>query len=101
MKVRTIFTPFTVDGEVYTLPSVTVPDQAMSIQEIIARFTRTGSVPVASHPIESGNEAFDPGFDPLDFRPDIVDSFKQPEAEKPKESKPTTSPEAEQAEGTT
>lgn len=55
----------------------------MTIQEIIARYTRTGTLPVASFPADQGgNEAFDPSFDPLDHQPDqIVASLtpKKPE----------------------
>lgn len=50
-------------------PSMTVPDQSMTIQEIIARFTRSGVMPVAVHSDEGGQMADDPEFDPLEFDP--------------------------------
>lgn len=82
-------------GESFPSPSVTVPDQSMTIQEIIARYTRTGALPVSSAPLDSGgNEAFDPGFDPLDYQPDdIVQSLapKKPSNESSPAS-PTSTP---------
>lgn len=54
-------------GQVFTKPSCTVPDQSMTIPEIIAKYTRTGLVPQSfAKRDEGGNSAFDPGFDPLD-----------------------------------
>lgn len=48
-------------------PTCTVPDQSMTIQEIIAKFTRTGLVPQSFvHRDQGGNAAFEPDFDPLD-----------------------------------
>lgn len=53
------------------LPSCTVPDQSMTVQEIIARFTRTGVIPVRDYSDEGGNSApDDPEFEPLDFDPE-------------------------------
>ena len=58
-----------------TLPSMTVPDQAMTIAEIIARFTRTGMVPASYlNDEEDGQEASsDTSFDPLDHVPSEFD----------------------------
>lgn len=54
-------------GQVFVKPTCTVPDQSMSIPEIIAKYTRTGLVPQSfAKRDEGGNTAFDPGFDPLD-----------------------------------
>lgn len=51
----------------FTKPSCTVPDQSMTIPEIIAKYTRTGLVPQSfAKRDEGGNAAFEPGFDPLD-----------------------------------
>lgn len=64
-------------GEVFPLPSCTVPDESMTIPEIIARFVRSGSMPVSVHSDIGDNEAFEPGFDPLDFQPkEVVDSLR-------------------------
>jgi len=38
-KVRNLFNAVPDPGEVNTLPSLTIPDQAMSIQEILRRYT--------------------------------------------------------------
>lgn len=53
--------------QIFTLPTLTVPDQSMTIAEIIAKYTRTGLVPQSfARKDEGGNTAFEPGFDPLD-----------------------------------
>lgn len=104
MKFNTHYDYTIPPGELFPSPSVTVPDQSMTIQEIIARYTRTGSLPVASFPQDSGgNEAFDTGFEPLDYQPDeIVQALKPkkaPEAEKtPTASEVPSVNEAEKAE---
>lgn len=55
------------------LPSCTIPDQSMTISEIIARFTRSGVMPVQVFNDDGGNEApDDPEFDPLDFDPEYM-----------------------------
>lgn len=56
-------------AEVNSLPSVTVPDQSMTVSEIIARFTRSGVMPVKVGQDPGGQSALDPDFDPLDFDP--------------------------------
>lgn len=54
-------------GQYFELPTCTVPDQSMTIQEIIAKFTRTGLVPQSyAKRDQGGNAAFGPDFDPLD-----------------------------------
>lgn len=58
-------------GEKNNQPSMTVPDQSMTIPEIIARFVRTGSLPVSAHTDTGDCEAFDPDFDPLDQSPEV------------------------------
>ena len=63
----------------FKLPTCTVPDQYMTIAEIIARFTRAGIVPKGTSPLDAGRiinstirqqpdgqATFDPDFDPLD-----------------------------------
>lgn len=50
-----------------TQPTKTIPDQSMTIQEIIKKFTRTGLVPQSyTKKDQGGNEAFHPDFDPMD-----------------------------------
>lgn len=65
----TQFKPKKVQGESFTLPSCTVPDQSLTIPQIIARFVRTGSMPVSVHSDIGDNEAFEPEFEPLDLQP--------------------------------
>lgn len=40
MVIRTPYSKMSFDGEVNNMPSMTVPDQALSVREIIDRFTR-------------------------------------------------------------
>lgn len=62
-------------AEYNDLPSCTIPDQSMTISEIIARFTRSGIMPVKDYSDQGGNAApDDPDFDPLDFDPDFMKS---------------------------
>lgn len=65
----------------FLLPSLTVPDQSLTIPEIIARYTRTGLVPQSfAKRDDGGNAAFEPGFDPLDEYSDYQDmASHQPE----------------------
>lgn len=97
MKFYTIYTKPIDEGQTFEKPSVTVPDESMSIQEIIARFTRTGSIPVKAFPSDDGgNVASEPDFDPLDFRPEDFMSPQrksQEKAEKPQET-PVSEPPA-------
>ena len=58
-------------AEYNDLPTCTIPDQSMTVSEIIARFTRSGVIPVKDYSDQGGNEApDDPEFDPMDFDPD-------------------------------
>lgn len=69
--------------EVFRKPSLTEPDNAMSIPEIIAKFTRGFGIPVEQHPWSSG-DAFGEG-DPNDlteFMPKAPEAPKVPEAPK-------------------
>lgn len=84
MKFYTQFDPKPQEGESFIKPSVTVPDESMTIPEIIAKFVRFGTAPVALHADEGDNEAFEPDFDPLDFQPkeileDLRNLGKSPE----------------------
>lgn len=55
------------NGQVFTMPSCTVPDQSLTIPEIIAKFTRSGLVPASFKMADQGgNVATDPESDPLD-----------------------------------
>ena len=78
--------PETVPQE-FKEPTCTVPNQSMTVQEIIAKYTRAGIVPAgmerknAGALISSmmpnrpdGEVATDPGFDPLDEGMDILES---------------------------
>ena len=65
------------EKQAVSLPSCTVPDQTMTIQEIIAKFTRTGLVPQSFvRKDEGGNDAFEPGFDPLDSAQEVLTEAK-------------------------
>lgn len=58
---------FPTEGQSFMEPSLTIPDQSMTIPEIIARFTRTGQLPGSVKMIDQGgNIAADPESDPLD-----------------------------------
>lgn len=60
------------NGQVFTEPSCTVPDQSLTIPEIIARFTRSGVVPASIKMSDKGgNVAADPESDPLDEWNDV------------------------------
>lgn len=55
-------------------PTCTVPNQSMSVQEIIAKYSRTGLVPQSFAKKDlGGNIATDPDFDPLDNGLDILE----------------------------
>lgn len=55
------------NGQVFSEPSCTIPDQSLTIQEIIAKFTRTGLAPASIKLSDKGgNVAADPESDPLD-----------------------------------
>lgn len=73
----------------FVLPDCTVPDQYMTISEIIAKFTRAGVVPPKTKPTDAGKiigqyypqdqggqASFEPGFDPLDDGSEYLESFK-------------------------
>lgn len=56
-------------------PTCTVPNQSMTVQQIIAKYSRTGLVPQSfSKKDEGGNVATDPGFDPLDSYFEVMDA---------------------------
>lgn len=77
-------------------PTCTVPDQTMTIQEIIAKFTRTGLVPQSFvHKDNGGNEAFPPDFDPLDEADDYMAEAQAAAAGSSKEPKVAPSGEPE------
>lgn len=60
------------NGQVFTEPSCTVPDQSLTIPEIIAKFTRSGLAPASIRMADKGgNIAADPESDPLDDYSDI------------------------------
>lgn len=57
----------TLPGQVFILPSETLPDQSMTIQEIISRYTRYGTLPGSiSRRDDGGLVAPEADADPLD-----------------------------------
>lgn len=68
--------------EYFDMPSETVPEQGLTVKEIIARYVRTGVMPVALHDDQGGNQAFEPGFDPLDTSPEAVKKYLDSHKEK-------------------
>lgn len=57
------------DGEKFTLPSLTVPDDSLSIQEILINFTRGTMPPISKTPMygtQEDNDAFLDTDHPLD-----------------------------------
>lgn len=71
--------------EAFSKPSMTEPDNAMSIPEIIARFTRGYGVQVPQHPWSSGS-AFEGDGDPNDL--DAFMEVKMPAEPAPVEPAP-------------
>lgn len=74
----------------FTLPTCTVPDQSLTVPEIIARFTRAGVVPqgitaleagriiLARHGVWPGDQsAMSPDFDPMDSGGEYLDAVHQ------------------------
>lgn len=56
-------------------PTCTVPNQSMTVQEIIAKYSRTGLVPQSfAKKDQGGNIATDPDFDPLDSAFEVMDA---------------------------
>lgn len=56
-------------------PTCTVPNQSMTVQQIIAKYSRTGLVPQSFiHKDQGGNVATDPEFDPLDQAFEVFES---------------------------
>lgn len=70
--------------EVFNKPSMTEPDNAMSIPEIIARFTRGYGIDVQQHAWEAGS-AFE-GEDPDNFFDEFQEAPKETPQEAPKEA---------------
>lgn len=59
----------------FTEPTCTVPNQSMTVQQIIAKYSRTGLVPQSYiHKDQGGNVSTDPDFDPLDQAFDVLES---------------------------
>lgn len=73
-----------------TEPSCTVPDQSLSIPEIIARYTRTGLVPSSyTRRDEGGNIAAEPDSDPLDDFTELMSSAARNAAKSKKKAQET------------
>lgn len=61
--------------QTFSEPTCTVPNQSMTVQQIIAKYSRTGLVPQSfTKRDEGGNVATDPDFDPLDNGFEVLDS---------------------------
>lgn len=61
--------------QTFTEPTCTVPNQSMTVQQIIAKYSRTGLVPQSfTKRDQGGNIATDPGFDPLDSGFEVLDA---------------------------
>lgn len=107
MRIRTIFNTLPEEGERFTQPSLTVPDQTMSIREILNRYAR--GLPVGGSRIATFDEDDDlPDIKTLDLteRQELADqyeaemlSLRSPKAKKPKKdsdaAKPLLEPTAE------
>lgn len=53
--------------QTFSEPTCTVPNQSMTVQQIIAKYSRTGLVPQSYlKGDDGGNIATDPDFDPMD-----------------------------------
>lgn len=78
--------------EAFPKPSLTEPDNSMSIPEIIARYTRGQGIPVPQHAWSSGvaTEEGEQTVDPteFDFMPGYQAPQKPAEPEKPAEPAP-------------
>ena len=62
-------------------PTCTVPNQSMTVQEIIAKYSRTGLVHQSFDKKDyGGNIATDPDFDPLDNGQDLLEAVAQEKA---------------------
>lgn len=76
-------------GQVFTEPSQTVPDQSLTIPQIIARFTRSGMVPASIKMADQGgNFAADPDSDPLDDWNDLQSAAAAAKAAQEKQAPP-------------
>lgn len=69
-------------------PTCTVPNQSMTVAQIIAKYSRMGIIPVVKDTLQGGrflqrlgqtwdgdNKATDPDFDPLDNGQEYLDDF--------------------------
>lgn len=94
-KFFTMWDPKPANPESFVLPSETIPDQSMTIPEIIARFVRSGVMPVKGHPDEGGNAPLE-DVDPLDLQPDAAaQAFEDAKADFDKLNKPEPAPDPE------
>lgn len=72
----TNYNPKPCEAEKFRLPSETIPDQSLTIAEIVARYVRTGVLPVKTHNDEGGNAPLE-DVDPLDLQPgDAISAFE-------------------------
>lgn len=78
---KTFYTQYTEERPKWrlntTLPSCTVPDQSLTISEIIAKYTRHGLVPNSiTKADQGGNVALEPGLDPMDEWNDVLEGAR-------------------------
>lgn len=87
--------------QTFAEPTCTVPNQSMSVQQIIAKYSRTGLVPQSfTKRDQGGNVATDPDFDPLDNGFEVLDAAAAAAAHgSGKDPQPDPSPEPEPAPG--
>lgn len=81
-------------------PTCTVPNQSMTVQQIIAKYSRTGLVPQSFLKKDNGgNVATDPDFDPLDSGFEVMEAAAAASrgdagaSSAPAEPTPTSAPE--------
>lgn len=83
----------------FSEPTCTVPNQSMTVAQIIAKYSRMGIIPAVKDTLQAGrflqrlgqswdgdNQATDPDFDPLDNGQEFLDDFAA--QQKPSEEKP-------------
>lgn len=85
--------------QTFSEPTCTVPNQSMTVQQIIAKYSRTGLVPQSfTKRDQGGNLATDPDFDPLDNGFEVLDAAAAAAAHgSGKDPQPDPSPEPEPA----
>jgi hypothetical protein len=85
MKFKTPYNAeeFELDNEVNNLPSLTIPDQTMSIREILERFSKGLSIEQGKVPIYEGEEDYLPDLKTLDLvdRAELLEQVRKEKQE--------------------